>query len=101
MKSGKAAICREASDASTDRFRRGSGGSTHGRGEWTQHGKPSPVAWHAPTDSPRGSGRAGRVAERLALPGMPGNAGGGKEPQVRSDAQRDKGLGSGHAYYPE
>ena len=26
---------------------------------------------------------------------------GGKEPQVRSDAQRDKGLGSGHAYYPE
>ena len=23
-----------------------------------------PVAWHAPTDSPRGSGRAGRVAER-------------------------------------
>ena len=23
-----------------------------------------PVAWHAPTDSPRGSGWAGRVAER-------------------------------------
>ena len=30
-----------------------------------------------------------------------GNAGGGKEPQVRSDAQREKGHGSGYAYYPE
>ena len=59
------------------------------------------MAWHAPTDSPRGSGRAGRVAERLVLPVRPGNAGGGKEPQVRSDAQRDKGLGSGYAYSGE
>ena len=56
---GKAASGREASDAEpTDRFRRGIGDSTHGRGEWTQHGKPCRVAWHAPTDSPRGSGRA-------------------------------------------
>ena len=76
---------------------------THGRGEWTQHGKPCPVAWHAPTDSPRGSElapdlircRAGRVAERPAVPVRPGNAGGGKGPQVRSNAQREKGLGSG------
>ena len=32
---------REASDASTGRFRRGSGGGTCGRGGWTPHGKPS------------------------------------------------------------
>ena len=30
----------------------------------------------------------------------PGNAGGGKGPQVRSDVEREKGLGSGSAYYP-
>ena len=30
-------------------------------------GSPGPVAWHAPTDSPRGSGRADRVAERPAV----------------------------------
>ena len=31
--SGKAATDREASEMSTGRFRRGSGGGTHGRGE--------------------------------------------------------------------
>ena len=33
----------------------------YGRGDWSQHGKPCPVARHAPTGSPRGSGlgRAG------------------------------------------
>ena len=36
-----------------------------------------------------------------AVPVKPGNAGGGKGPQVRSDAQREKGHGSGYAYYPE
>ena len=29
-----------------------------GTGDWSQHGKPCPVARHAPTDSPRGSGWA-------------------------------------------
>ena len=31
----------------------------------------------------------------------PGNAGGGKGPQVRTDDGREKGLGSGSAYSPE
>ena len=63
----------------------------------------SPDRWRGTRQPTTREGQVGplRVAERLALPGMPGNAGGGKEPQVRSDAQRDKGLGSGHAYYPE
>ena len=52
----------------------------------------------APNCSPL---RPVRVAERPTVPGKPGNAGGGKGPQVRSDVQREKGLGSGHAYYPE
>ena len=41
--SGKAATDREASEMGTGRFRRGSGGGTHGRGEQQQHGKPCAV----------------------------------------------------------
>ena len=44
----------------------------------------SPVG-HTSTGTPRGAGRAGRVAER------PGNAGGGKGPQARKGATREKG----------
>ena len=33
------------------------------------------------------------VAERLVLPMKPGNAGGGKEPQLKTDARSDKGHG--------
>jgi hypothetical protein len=31
------------------------------------------------------------VAERLVLPGKPGNAGGGKGPQLRTDARSNEG----------
>ena len=48
MITGKAATCGEPSDASIDSFRRGIGGSTHGKGEWTRrrdhafaHGRPA------------------------------------------------------------
>ena len=83
---GKAANGREASDASTDRFRRGSSGGTCGRGGMDATREALPVAWHAPTDSPRGPGWDGRVAERSAVPRRPGNAGGGKGPQFESSA---------------
>jgi len=45
-----------------------------------------PVAWHAPTDSPRGSGWAGEGGGEAVVPLKPGNAGGGKEPQFESSA---------------
>ena len=55
---------REASDAGTDRFRRGSGDGTHGRGEWTQHGKP--WRWRGTRQPTAREGQVGpcRVAER-------------------------------------
>ena len=63
----------------------------------------SPGRWHGTCQltAREGQVRPVRVAERPTVPGKPGNAGGGKGPQVRSDVQREKGLGSGSAYYPE
>ena len=59
---------------------------------------PDPVGGvHAPTGNPRGPVRAGRVAERPVVPRKPGNAGGGKGPQVWSDAGRMNACGSGLA----
>ena len=77
---------REASDAGTDRFRRGNGDSTHGRGEWTQHGKP--WRWRGTRQPTAREGQVGpfRVAERPVVPGKPGNAGGGKGPRFESSA---------------
>ena len=58
----------------------------------------SPVGGvYAPTGTPRGAGRAGRVAEGLVLPRMPGNAGGGKEPWFESDTGRMKGVTTGES----
>ena len=58
----------------------------------------SPVGGeHTPTGTPRGAGRAGRVAEGLVLPRMPGNAGGGKEPWFESDTGRMKGVTTGES----
>ena len=55
------------------------------------------VAWHAPTGTPRGAGRAGGVAEGLVVPEMPGNAGGGKEPWFENDAEKRKGMTTGES----
>ena len=55
------------------------------------------VAWHAPTGTPRGAGRAGRVAEGLVVPRKPGNAGGGKGPWFESDAERGEGMATGES----
>ena len=42
-------------------------------------------------------GQAGRVrvAERFVVPVKPGNAGGGKGPQFKTDARRSEGPGIG------
>ena len=56
---GKAASGREASDASTDRLRRVVATARVEEGMDATR-EALPVAWHAPTDSPRGSGRAGQ-----------------------------------------
>ena len=56
----------------------------------------SPVGGaHIPTGTPRGAGRAGRVADGLVVPRRPGNAGGGKEPWFESDTERGKGVTTG------
>ena len=64
---GKAASGREASDASTDRFRRGNGGSTRGRGEWTQHGKPCRRRGTRQPTTREGKVGPARVAEKPVL----------------------------------
>ncbi len=48
---------------------------------------------HESTGTPRGAGRAGRVAERPVVPEKPGNAGGGKGPWVERSVGRKKGPG--------
>ena len=61
------------------------------QGKRTQHGKPHGVASDDQPDAREGqAGRAG-VAERLVVPLKPGNAGGGKGPQFKTDARRGEG----------
>ena len=58
----------------------------------------SPVGGaHIPTGTPRGAGRAGRVADGLVVPRRPGNAGGGKEPWFESDTERGEGVTTGES----
>ena len=75
------------SDGRTGPLRRGIGGGMHGRGEWTQRGKP--CRWRGTRQPTTREGQVGpaRVAEKLVLPRRPGNAGGGKELQVEGMAK--------------
>ena len=58
-----------------------------------QHGKPQGVVSDDQPDAREGqAGRLG-VAERFAVPLKPGNAGGGKGPQFKTDAIRGEGPG--------
>src|SRR5271167_950566 len=64
----------------------------------TQHGKPQGVVGD---DQPEArEGQAGRrgVAERFVVPLKPGNAGGGKGPQFKTDAIRGEGPGDWATY---
>jgi len=61
------------------------------QGKRAQHGKPrGGLSDDQPDAREGGSGRPG-VTERLAVPLKPGNAGGGKGPQFRTDARRSEG----------
>ena len=51
-----------------------------------------PVTWHASTGNPRGPAWAVGVAERPVVLEKPGNAGGGKGPQVRTGEGKCEGL---------
>ena len=96
VNTGKAASDREASDTSTGRLRRGIGASTHGRGREQQHGKPCRWRARAKPESRKGQAGPGRVAERSVLPERPGNAGGGKGPQVRRGERKLEGHREWH-----
>jgi hypothetical protein len=61
------------------------------QGKHTQHGKPQGVVRDGQPVAREGqAGRVG-VAERLVIPVKPGNAGGGKGPQFKTDAISSEG----------
>src|SRR6201989_3702164 len=62
-------------------------------GKRTQHGKPQCVIRDDQPDAREGqAGRTG-VGERSVVPLKPGNGGGGKGPQFKTDARRSEGPG--------
>ena len=68
------------------------------QGKRTQHGKPQSVVRDDQPDAREGqAGRSG-VTERLVVPLKPGNAGGGKGPQFKTDARRSEGPGDWATY---
>src|SRR5208337_862225 len=68
------------------------------QGKRTQHGKPRSVVRDDQPDAREGqAGRIG-VAERLVVPMKPSNAGGGKEPQFKTDARSGEGPGDWATY---
>src|SRR5271166_5125604 len=68
------------------------------QGKRAQHGKPQCVIRDDQPDAREGeAGRAG-VAERFAVPLRPGNAGGGKGPQFKTDAESNEGPGDWATY---
>jgi len=72
---------------------RGGAGAARTQGKRTQHGKPQNVVRDDPPDAREGQvGRSG-VAERFVVPLKPGNAGGGKGPQFKTNARRSEGPG--------
>src|SRR5882672_452959 len=68
------------------------------QGKRTQHGKPQGVVRDDQPDAREGqAGRRG-VTERFVLPTKPGNAGGGKGPQFKTNAVRSEGPGDWATY---
>src|SRR5450755_4030560 len=68
------------------------------QGRRTKHGKPQGVVSVDQLDAREGqAGRSG-VAERFVVPRKPGNAGGGKGPQFKTDAARGEGHGDWETY---
>src|SRR5215472_4069734 len=68
------------------------------QGKRTQHGRPQSAVRDDPPDTREGqAGRPGE-AERSAVPFKPGNAGGGKGPQFKTNARRSEGPGDWATY---
>ena len=65
---------------------RGSGGGMSIRKAYANQGKPQAVARDGQLDAREGQAGRHGVAERLVVPMKPGNAGGGKGPQFKTDA---------------
>src|SRR4029079_13476402 len=68
------------------------------QGKRTQHGKPQCVIRDDQPDAREGQVGRTRVVERLVVPLKPGNAGGGKGPQFKTDARRGEGPGDWATY---
>src|ERR1700693_2941250 len=84
----------------SDTFRRCAGvvAAAYTQGKRTKHGKPQGVISDDQPDAREGQvGRPG-VAERFVVPGKPGNAGGGKGPQFKTNARRGEGPGDWATY---
>jgi len=96
--SGKADTAGWSERSSTPRRCAGVVATACTQGKRTQHGKPQSVVSE---DQPEArEGQAGRlgVAERSVVPLKPGNAGGGKGPQFKTDALRGEGPGDWATY---
>src|SRR6202011_4510738 len=61
------------------------------QGKRTQHGKPQGVVGDDQPDAREGQAGCPGVAERFVVPLKPGNAGGGKGPQFKTNAIRSEG----------
>src|SRR5207244_13532359 len=68
------------------------------QGKRTQHGKPQGVVSDDQPEAREGQGGRRGVAERFVVPRKPGNAGGGKGPQFKTDAIRGEGPGDWETY---
>ena len=68
------------------------------QGKRRQHGKPHGVARDGQPEAREGQAGLFGVAERLVLPLKPGNAGGGKGPQFKTNARRGEGSGDWATY---
>src|SRR5215467_4084065 len=68
------------------------------QGKRAQHGRPQGVVSDDQPDAREGqAGRPGET-ERFAVPRKPGNAGGGKGPQFKTNATRSEGPGDWATY---
>src|ERR1700680_2473632 len=96
--SGKADTAGGSERSSTPRRCAGVVAAACTQGKRTQHGKPRSVVSNDQPE-PR-EGQAGRlgVAERFVVPRKPGNAGGGKGPQFKTDEIRGEGFGDWATY---
>jgi hypothetical protein len=68
------------------------------QGKRTQHGKPHGVVSDDQPDAREGQAGRDGVAERFVVPLKPGNSGGGKGPQFKTNATRSEGPGDWATY---